>query len=367
MSNSSETTLQLKKEWLNLIRTEAIIAEKQGKLTARQLSLIYEQGWFKMLMPTIYGGKQISLLDAMQLQEELAKADGSIAWVVTLCSGAGWFGGMMNETFATQQLKEDKVCLAGSGSTGTAKKTKTGYVLNGNWPYASGAPDATLFTVNCVVTSNGEAVQNEQGVDKILSFAVLKSEVKVTQEWNGMGMAATASHSFEIKDLAVGADRAFDINIPTVDAPLYRYPFLQLAEATLAINMVGMGLRFMELCREYITSKSIAGTMPPIDLEELNATYDTLAQKLAAAREKLYYAVDMSWQVCQANKVISTSVLYKVSLAAAGCVNTVRDCVHILYPFCGLKAVNRDSEINRVWRDIQTAGQHTLLVTNKIM
>jgi hypothetical protein len=39
----------------------------------------------------------------------------------------------------------------------------------------------------------------------------------------------------------------------------------------------------------------------------------------------------------------------------------VREVVAAIYPLCGLRAVDLGSEINRVWRNIHTAGQHALL------
>jgi hypothetical protein len=40
----------------------------------------------------------------------------------------------------------------------------------------------------------------------------------------------------------------------------------------------------------------------------------------------------------------------------------VREWVDRLYPFAGLGAARVDTTINRVWRDLHTAGQHPLLV-----
>jgi hypothetical protein len=37
-----------------------------------------------------------------------------------------------------------------------------------------------------------------------------------------------------------------------------------------------------------------------------------------------------------------------------------RRAVGDIYPYCGLRAAQVDSDINRVWRDFHTAGQHAL-------
>lgn len=352
------TTNLFPKDWVNTLKNETGQAEKQGKLTSKQVGIINEQGWFKALVPAVYGGKQMSLPDLLKLEEALAYVDGSVGWVVTLCAGAGWFGGFTNESTGKSFFSGNNICIAGSGSVnGTAEMTSGGYTVSGKWPYASGTPHATAFTANCVVTKNGSPVKGEDGSQKVLSFIFTKKEITVLDEWNAFGMVATASHSFEVKDLKVAADRAFDLNAPpVVTNALYHYPFLQLAECTLSINMTGMALHFMELCGDCISNRFMPGTA-----DTVQDKYDTLLQKLEVARQKLFYAVDMSWQVCQANKEISSSLLYKVTAASYTAVNVVKDCVNTLYPFCGLKSADKNSEINRVWRDIQTAGQHSLL------
>lgn len=352
------TTNLLSKSQAEILRHEAMQAEKHGKLTNKQLHIINEYGWFKMLVPQTYGGKQLSLPEILKIEETLSYLDGSLGWVVTLCAGAGWFGGFVEGGVGARFFGQNNICVAGSGAaTGTAEKQGEEYILNGKWMYASGAPQATAFTANCVVTEKGKPLTDENGKPVILSFILSKDEVKQHDEWNSFGMIATASNSFEVKDLRVPLSRAFDLkDQPVVDAALYHYPFMQLAESTLSVNIVGMTIHFMELCEQYLAAKKDSD-----DKSNIGDKFSALSHKLETARQKLFYAVDMSWQVCQANKDISLSLLYKVSAASAAAVNTSRECINTLYPFCGLKAANKNSEINRVWRDIQTAGQHSLL------
>jgi alkylation response protein AidB-like acyl-CoA dehydrogenase len=96
-----------------VIRAEAAEAEALGKLTHAQLEIVYSQQWFKMLVPQVYTGKQITLADLVRIQEAISWADGSMGWVVTLCSGAGWFGGFIEPDVARHVFNDDTVCLAG--------------------------------------------------------------------------------------------------------------------------------------------------------------------------------------------------------------------------------------------------------------
>ena len=56
MNNTAHPSALLKPEWVDVIRSNAMAAEQQGLLQAGQLALIYEQQWFKLLVPKVYGG-----------------------------------------------------------------------------------------------------------------------------------------------------------------------------------------------------------------------------------------------------------------------------------------------------------------------
>ena len=83
-----------------------------------------------------------------------------------------------------------------------------------------------------------------------------------------MGMIATASHSFEVNDVYVNTNRCFMIDPDLAILPdiVYQYPFLQLAETTLAVNISGMTMRFLDLCDDVMENRNgskTRGGQPP--------------------------------------------------------------------------------------------------------
>src|SRR6185312_1019190 len=175
----------LKKEWVDTIFQAAPAAEAAGRFDAAQLSLLYEQKWFQLLAPQVYGGLQFPLPEALQLEEAISCADGSLGWVLTLCAGAGWFGGFLEPALAKTIFANPKVCLAGSGGvTGIAEITDGGYLVNGKWMHASGAPNATIFTANCEVAQNGQLLKDKYGKSVVRAFILLPEEVIILPKWN---------------------------------------------------------------------------------------------------------------------------------------------------------------------------------------
>jgi alkylation response protein AidB-like acyl-CoA dehydrogenase len=348
----------LQPAWTQTIRNNAAQAEQDKQLTREQLGLLYRQKWFTLLVPQTYGGLEWPLPQVVRFEEAIAWADGSVAWVLTLCAGAGWFGGFLQPPLAQQLFANPEVCLAGSGAaTGTAEITGNGYCINGNWLHASGSPHATVFTANCVITRNGQPVLNDEGAQLIKPFALLKQEVQLQPTWQSFGLIATASNAFAARDVVVPEHRCFAIDktAAVVSSPLYQYPFLQLAEATLAANNCGMALHFVDEARSLLQNSN-----KPRDITEplLQQSYDTLQQQ----RASFYQSLDSSWQQQVQQGFIDAATLHAVSSTSRRLAQQSRQVVDELYPYCGLQAAATGSSINRVWRDLHTASQHSLLV-----
>ncbi|MCZ8215673.1 MAG: hypothetical protein O9262_05500, partial [Cyclobacteriaceae bacterium] len=161
---------------ITTLRNVAPDAEQLFMLHPAQLDIIYSQRWFKLFVPVEFGGLELSLPEVLKLEEALSWVDGSLGWVVTLCAGAGWFVGFIPHTVAEKIFTNEKLCLAGSGAmNGYADLTENGFVINGSWPYASGAMHATAFTANCLIRKNNQQVYQTDGTTQVAAF-ILDSE-----------------------------------------------------------------------------------------------------------------------------------------------------------------------------------------------
>ena len=346
--------------WVDTIRSHAAEAEQTGKLHPAQLKLVYQQQWFNLLAPVAYGGSQTPLPQLIAMEEALSWADGSLGWVVTLCCGAGWFGGFLQAGIAKDVFADKNVCIAGSGAaTGTAEVIGEGYVINGNWKYASGVHHATYITVNCQITNGGEPVLQEDGTPLILPFILKRADVTLLPGWKYIGMIATGSDAYEITGVYVDKSHCFkiDAEAAVIDAPLYRYPFMQLAEATLAANLAGMALHFTDLCVSAFAHKATnLRRVSPANVVTMMDALEAQTTLLNQSRAAFDGAVKASWQ-----QPDDDHLLQQVSRTSRVLAKTARECVDSLYPYCGLWAASPDTELNRVWRDLHTASQHALL------
>jgi alkylation response protein AidB-like acyl-CoA dehydrogenase len=319
-----------------LIREHAREAEQQGELHPEVLALIYEQQWFRAMVPHRFGGLGWPLPAVVRLEEELARVDGAVAWTVTLCSGAGWFAGFFPASELDRVFAHPRMCIAGSGmAAGRAERLPDGgYRVNGQWGYA-----------NCVIWADGAPVPGEDGQSTVLPFLFLREEVEVLDDWRAVGLVATGSHGFVVKELEVPAERCFVID----DAI-----FLPLAEATLAVNSCGMAGHFVECFEEVFEKRK--GHLTKAVIEGATVILESTKTELARIRDEFYRALDAAWTSGGPYDAVSRT---SHTLAAVA-----RQWVDRLYPYAGLGAANVESEINRVWRDLHTASQHPLLISD---
>lgn len=335
-------------------------AEQTGHLLPEQLAVIYKEKWFKLFVPEYFGGLGADLISGLRLEEALAKIDGSLGWTVTLCSGASMFVGYLENSISREVFSNEKVCFAGSGhASGIAKVTNNGYIVNGNWHYATGTPHATIFTANCTIEENGKLITDEKGEPVIRSFFFKKEEVKTFIDWDAMGLKATASDSFSVKDISVPDDRCFliDVNHTTIDHPLYTYPFLQFAEATLAVNYLGMAQHFLDECG--VIFKTIEVT--DVQRNAVLSIYQQKEDELLLLKQEFYETVNESWWHHLEQYNDKGVKLQQVSAVSKKMVTAIKHIITDLYSFCGLSQTKPSSTINRIWRDIFTASQHRLL------
>lgn len=316
-------------------------AEANGMLTTELLAIIHDQRWFKLFVPRSLGGLELALPAGVRLEEELARIDGSLGWTVTLCGGANLFVGYMDRSIAQTIFIDRAVCLGGSGqASGKAVIENGGYRVSGKWRYATGAPHLTHFTANCVI----------EGTPLIKSFFFPKADVQIIKDWNAFGLRATASHSFEVDNLWVDDAHTFLITpqAATWDHPIYQYPFLPFAEATLAANTLGMARHFLE-CAAVVDNTRLPGLLEAAEKE------------LGKTRKLFYDVLDASWDELTHTGVLSPERSMAVAKWSRAVAEVSRQQVVTIYPQLGLIAADASSTVNRIWRDLFTASQHSLL------
>lgn len=349
---------KLSEEAKSLIIEESPKAEQLGTLTGKQLNLIYGKKWFHLLVPKVLGGAQMSLPDFALFIEELAGVDGSFAWAVNLGAGANMFAGFMQPQTAKEIFASEKTCVAGSGAVaGTADLRSDGYEINGEWKYASGSKHATHFSLNSNINADSK---------KMSSFLVPSKFVGIKETWSAMGLKASASCDFKVKNAIIPFGYAFDLQNPSKynDAALYRFPFVLLAEINMLVMSTGMAKSFYEQCIG-IAEKKIRKTWSSELLlaEEpiFKQTSQRLFQDFSEKRNWVFELLDLAWKKVEKKIELTEEERNRFTNAVLDSAIASRKLVDGISPLMAMSVIYEDSRINRTWRDFKVASQHSLL------
>ncbi len=317
--------------------------EENRQLSASTLSWIAMHNLWNLWVPRDFGGLEVELLDGLRILQSLARTDGSLDWTVTLCAGANYFIGNLKPEFAAELFIGNRVILGGSGGLfGDASKTASGYRLNGQWRYATGAPYLSHFTLNARLLNGTEVLKDKHGQPKFSSFVVPAEQVEVTEDWQTMGLVATATHSFTVQDVDVTEQQGFHYETVFLPQAIYQLNFSVFADLTLWVNYIGMAEHFLSLSSDFVSSSLL----------------QTLQETLTHANQMVETLATECLQVVSDNVNFTEPLVSKVHREASMSVAHISQAITAIYPYTGIKGASQNSAINRVFRDYFTATQH---------
>lgn len=179
-----------------------------------------------------------------------------------------------------------------------------------------------------------------------------------------MGMMATGSHAFRTQNLSVNGNRCFEIKPDQTQLknPVYKFPFLQFAEATLAVNILGISVHMIDLIEKSFWKRHQYRQYDEEHLQYFKKLHRGKCEKLGKLRTKFYETIEIAWKDLTEHGQISPKNLQKTSKISRKLTQKCREINGHLYPFAGLEAAKTHTELNRVWRDFNTVSQHALLI-----
>ena len=337
----SDTTVQFTDDEKRLLLTREQTSEEMGALTPDLLELARRKKLYHLAVPKDLGGAELPVLSLMEVFEAASSMNGSFGWNLTLGAGAGLFGAYMDPGFAEEVFSNPEAFITGSGyPAGKAQPTDDdpdSFVASGRWRYASGSPYATLFTASCLLP--GSTPESPE----MIALAFYPDEVNKLHTWNSYGLTATASHDFEVNNVRVPRRRSFTMEPQPKYAgrPLYRFPFMQFAPATLASSLLG-------ITRAFISEADPDG--------ERSSDEAVMEQ-----RDRLHRAVQTVWEKCERGEEITEQEKQSVESASKELAEVCRQTAFELYQHSGMRVLDRTTRLNRTWRDLMTAGQHAML------
>jgi len=347
-----------------LIREHAEALD-EGRIPAPLVEALYDTGVFKAMLPREVGGLEVEPVEWLQMIEEFARMNASVGWLAFIQSGIGltFLDPERFERFRERAGGRLMIAMSLGRLGGKAVKVEGGYRISGRWPFASGSPFATwLGGMSVVCDSGGSPVLDAAGQPQRLLAIWPADEARLIDTWDGLGLRGTGSGDFEISGLFVPDDQ---VNPGLYDPPIYDralFRVKEMPEVGHGAHALGIASAALESFVDAVNMKPIPGSMRHTAMGHMQAHQIAFARAdvlIRAARALLYETVRAAYEDAKAHQELPLELRVRLREANIFAVRSAREAVGLVFEMAGSSAVYRGRPIERAFRDINTAANHT--------
>ncbi|MBC8731471.1 acyl-CoA dehydrogenase family protein [Paraburkholderia sp. UCT2] len=318
-------------------------------------------GIFRASTPQRFGGDALPPPQFLAMLERIASADGSTAWVAAFGSANTYLASLPVETQARIYASgPDQVFAGGLYPLQPAERAPGGYVVSGQWRFASGCKGADWIGVG-IGGAPGKVGDADAG--KPFTAVFPASEVEIVDNWNVVGMQGTGSHDLRLKNKFVDEQWTFVRGgAPLIDEPLYRYPAVAYqAQVHAAVNL-GLARAALDLLAGMSgVTRTTTGAPRLADRAYYRSGLAQAEANLRSARAFFFESAQTSWRTVMAGDAVSPSEANLLRLSATHAAHTCAEVVMQAYKMAGIGAIYRESRMQRMVRDSIVVTQHAFL------
>lgn len=341
--------------------------DQHYRLPSTLVSAMDDAGLFRTYLPSSLGGPELDPLSAFRVVEHVSIADGSAGWCCFIASSIGLFSGWL-ETPVAREMFGNPPTLRGAGSfrpLGTARITDGGYVVTGQWDFASGCLHANWLFLNCVVADGNGPRHNVggplDGLPQLRMMSVPTEDASIINNWSVIGLHGTGSNDVAVADLFVPEQRTFALTDQPFDtAPLCTFRSAMATTFTpLAGNTLGMARGAMDAFMELAGARATTMNMNLLrDRPQVQQAVGQAEAIISGARAYVLDAVGTMWEAVLSGKEDLGEEVLQARLSVTHAVHESVRAIDILYHASGTNAVRGDNLLERYFRDVHTAMMH---------
>ncbi|MEV7386092.1 acyl-CoA dehydrogenase family protein [Streptomyces sp. NPDC091215] len=349
-----------------LIRSHALRAERQGRVTGEVVEALTGAGIYRMNVPRRFGGYQTSLRTQVDVLSEVSAACGSTGFMALIQAGCAFIAALFPDEAQDEIFTGPDVRVGGTLIPGSrAVAADGGYVVNGNSPFATGCQDADWHLLTALAHTG-------DGPPQMLWLAIPMAELKVLDDWNVSGLAASGSNTVVAQDVHVPAHRVLPVGPLLAGVsesrrnsadPFYRMPVLLLFCAWTAANALGLARAALTQFGERIHQRGITYTVyerqheaPVTHLQFAEATMKVASAELIAADFVGLIearAADGEPYTMQERARIRAQCGYLTRLC--------KEAADLIGSASGASSLHREVPVQRIVRDLNALSLHSFV------
>jgi len=317
-------------------------------------------GFFRLCLPSAYGGLDLDPMEAMAIYEELARADASVAWCVWN-GNVNWTTGRLLRETAQVIFADPAMILANSTRpSGKAVVVDDGYRVTGRWALVSGCQLGAWFILMCVVEEDGKPRVTASGTPELRFMLCPAADCEIIDTWTVSGLRGTGSHDVVVKDQFVPKRYASFFTDPIVLAgPRHELPAMTRVVPGLAAIALGVARGAIEALLDLAVAKQHERTGQSVREDVGAQTRISQAEALVrSARLFLWDTIGRLWHDALQGREVQIKERAEVRLASWHAVTSAVQAVDLAYLTGGASSLYASCALERAFRDVHAITQH---------
>jgi len=311
-------------------------------------------------LPKAYGGLDLTPMEGLEVLEELARADASVAWCVWN-GNTHWIVAQLAPDAARDVHGSDEVVTANSTrASGQAQVVAGGYRVSGRWSLVSGCELGTWMVLLCVIHDGGKPRLTPSGMPENRFMLLPSTACEIIDTWTVGGLRGTGSHDVVVRDALVPTSYGSGFTDPYVlSEPRYRLPPFCRVIPGLGAMALGIARTAIATLTEIASDKQLQRSMQILRENQSAQIRVSEAESLVrSARLYLFDSLDRLWKSVSETGEAPMEARAQVRLAASHAVSSAARAVDLMYTTAGATALYTSSPLERAFRDVHAITQH---------
>lgn len=350
------------------IRARAVATESAGRVSDETVAQLRETGLYKVMQPARFGGYEYGPSKLAQVGFALGSACGSTGWVATLQVCFGWMTGFF-ELQAQQEVWDDPDNLLAVSylPTRDVERVPGGYRITGRWPWASGVDSSTWLILSMLIP-------NPEGPPTLAWSLVPTRDVVIDHDsWRVAGLQGTGSKTVTIPQAVfVPEHRVLPLSrIMSGDVPgraipgnrnaAFSYP--TFGPTALVSPIVGMAQGAVDAFTK-IAAGATRMARPGVFVKVAESALvqrlvGECAARMDAVRSVMLSSLEEGERVIEGGGTPDQELRVRIRRNHGFAGRTAAEVTHTVFHKSGAAAADLGYEVQRFWRDANTAALHS--------
>lgn len=340
--------------------------ERDRRLPDDLIDALQASGLTRLCNQRRWGGAEADPMTVLDVGRELARGSAALGWIYNLTSFHSWYMAFTSEELQHDVWGTDPDALVADSfaPVGRIAKVSDGYLVSGEWRFASGIEWASWIAVG------GMAPTNDGEPPQLLMFFLPRGEITIRDDWYTLGLRGTASRAVGADSVFVPEHRVFALGRiagpgargPIADtSALYRVPLMTMQGMSVMTASIGIAQHMID---EYAdsTKKRIRWLDPGAKQREAPSAQLALASAAtqwdatwalaqAYAQEGWDRALTGDWTLTDEERAKYFS--WRAYIARSSV-----DICDELFANSGAMALFDGNPMQQLFRDVHAAGVH---------